>query len=123
MSQNNKPRLLLLNAIPANAILTPAALLVYPIDWERARELVRNYEERDVLESYIGHASTAAVLSKELGVEVSVNRGEARLSIGDRAIVVVLNRRVSGDVAVSKDDLRLLSVYVVDVMECTQPIL
>jgi len=48
MSQNQKPRLLILNAIPASAAPAPAALLVYPIDWERARELVRNYEERNL---------------------------------------------------------------------------
>jgi len=123
MSQNNKPRLLLLNAIPANAIPAPAALLIKPIDWEMARWVVNSYAKHGVVESYIGHQSTAAVLSKELGIEVPVNRSEARLNVGDRAIVAVLTRRVSGDVQVTKDDLRLLSVYVMDVMECTQPIL
>jgi len=114
-------KLYLLNAIPANAIPLPSVLVVYPIDWERAREVVRQYAERGLpIESYIGHQSTATLLAKELGIGVPVNRGEAKLDIGDRAIVVVLKRRVSGDVAVDKGDVVLLHVRVAHVSTCTE---
>jgi len=114
-------KLYLLNAIPANAIPLPSVLVVYPVDWERAREIVRQYAEKGLpIESYIGHHSTAALLAKELGIDVAVNRGEAKLNVGDRAIVVVLKRRVSGDVEVDKGDVALLHVRVAHVSACTE---
>ncbi|MEN3001867.1 MAG: YddF family protein [Armatimonadota bacterium] len=77
------------------ALLNAAILTAYgsydykPITVEEARALVSNG-----FVSYIGHESTAQVLSEILGVEVPVNRAVYVQQVGDRAIVFKLRDRL-----------------------------
>jgi len=104
-AQSHRPRLKILNALPIGALQhSHAHIEVREITPEKAREYAKSHE----VESYIGHPSTAKALSQMLGVEVPVNRGEARLEHGDRLLIAVLTRRVQGtDVEVKPEDLRL----------------
>lgn len=45
------------------------------------------------LDSAVGHASTAQILTELLGVEVAVNRQQFRQTIGQSALVFKLNGR------------------------------
>jgi len=42
---------------------------------------------RDPFQSFVGHANTAAILTNMLGVEVTMNRGDVTLNVGDELIV------------------------------------
>jgi len=101
----------LLNALPLNA-LPPAAKVTMEIeeivDPMDLRRIVANMK----IESFIGHASTAKALQELLGQEVGVNRAEATLQRGDTVIVVVLKRRIQGDVDVNLADLRFFLVKI-----------
>ena len=56
---------------------------VYPLS---AEEAAGEMASRNI-ESCIGHASTAAIVSELLGVEVPVNRCDVRLARGESALV------------------------------------
>jgi len=99
-----RPRIKVLNALPVGALQVKAAHIeIREVTPELAREYAKNHE----VESYIGHPSTARALSEMLGVEVPVNRAEARLEHGDRLLIAVLTRRVTGDQEVKPENLRL----------------
>ena len=55
------------------------------------KETARNFLERNGLESYIGHPSTADVLANLLGMAVPVRRDKAVLRDGESAIVAQYN--------------------------------
>jgi len=97
----------LLNALPIAALqITPATLVVREIKPEEVPKNAR-------YESYIGHPATAQLLSQLIGQEIPVNRGEAKLMPGDTILVVVLNKRVQGDVQqISVNDLRFFLVEI-----------
>ena len=59
------------------------------ISLEEARKLVHENE----LDSAIGHASTAAIMTTLLGVEVQVNRQLFSQQVGQLALVFKLNGR------------------------------
>jgi len=100
-----KMRVKLLNAIPASALPSNCTISVIETNWVEACVLINN----SVVESYIGHASTANLISKICGKPIDVNRAEAKLRKGDVAIVFALNRRISGDMAdVKPEDFRIL---------------
>jgi len=101
----NRMRVKLLNAIPASALPSNCTISVIETNWAEACVLIANSET----ESYIGHVSTAELISKMCGKNIPVNRGEARLHKGDVAIVFALNRRITGDMAdVKPEDFRIL---------------
>ena len=56
---------------------------IYPMSAEEAAGEMATHD----IESCIGHASTAAIVSALLGVEVSVNRCDVRLAKGESALV------------------------------------
>lgn len=79
-------RLALLNT----SILTTAGLYeLQDISLDDARELVKANE----LDSAIGHASTAEIMSTLLGVEVPVNRQMFVQNVNQTALVFKLNGR------------------------------
>jgi len=115
------PVLYLLNAVPLNALPDNSALLIRKIDWHLAKQLVSRFRDLGyAVISYIGHQSTAEVISAELGLQVGVNRGEAKLQHGDHALVFVLTRRLQQgtDAKVTKDDLAVYHVFVLHPDAC-----
>jgi len=82
-------RLILLNApvLPRRAMV----IVSEPTTIENVRALVRVAEK---IYSYIGHESTAQLLTQLLEREVPVNRGEYEPAKGDIAVVVRLKRRL-----------------------------
>ena len=71
------------NAFSLNMLKDNATLSVVELDPEEVSELTA----RRPLESCIGHADTAAVVSSVLGIEVPANRSTLRLSKGDDLLV------------------------------------
>jgi hypothetical protein len=69
----------------------PMVIVSSPTDLENVKSLVSISEK---IESYIGHESTARLLSELLSIEVPVNRGEYVPQKGDIAIVVRLKKRL-----------------------------
>lgn len=73
----------LLNAFSLNMIQTPGTFTVMEIDTPDAAELLEGYG----LESVVGHASTAAVFGRVLGMEVPCNRATVLLERDETAMV------------------------------------
>ena len=64
------------------------------------------------VESYIGHESTAQVLSRALNLEVKVNRGIYTPQRGDVGLVFRLRGRPQGDIKeIRLEDLEISIVY------------
>lgn len=80
-------RLVLLNA-PVLTVYGKFEFEQIPV--EKAREFIRQAE---TVESAIGHAATAEVLTKHLEFEVKMNRTEFRQEVGDAALVFRLKTR------------------------------
>lgn len=81
---------------------------------EAARELIEEARRRGlVIDSYIGHPSTARVLTEALGVSIEARRAEYKPADKELALVVRLRRRPArpGELEVSLDDLQFLAVY------------
>ena len=79
----------------STSILTEFGTYVYTgLTTEAARALVREYLERGfAVESAVGHAATAELLSLLLDHPVAVNRVEFRHAAGDVALVFKLRAR------------------------------
>ena len=102
-------RVVLLNAlVPYNGFIYVDGADIY-----LAHDLVHGARARlRPVESYIGHESTAQLLSKTLGFEVKVNRGIYTPQQGDVALVFRLRGRPQGDVKeVRLEDLEISIVY------------
>jgi len=93
-------KLVLLNA----AVLPrkPMVLVASPTTIENIRALITIAER---IESYIGHESTAKLLSDVLGIEVPTNRGEYTPEVGDVAVIAKLRRRLQ-----TPQDLKSITV-------------
>jgi hypothetical protein len=78
-----------------NAVVTrsdkPAIIVTMPASVDDVKALVKIAER---VESYIGHDSTAKLLSKVLGIDVAVNRAMYTPEMGDIAVVVKLKKRL-----------------------------
>ena len=61
-----------------------------PISTSEAEFLVK----RSVIESYIGHGDTAAILSDLLKKEIPFHRGFAKLNFGDKALIAQFGQRL-----------------------------
>jgi transcription elongation factor len=105
-------RLILLNApvLPKKPMVIVSELTTV----ENVKALVAVAEE---IISYIGHESTARLLSEILGVEVQVNRGEYEPQRGDIAVVVRLKRRLQTPQDIKNVTLEDLEFYVVSYEE------
>lgn len=78
----------LLNA----AILTSFGTFEFcPVSLADARKIIKNSQ----LNSAIGHAATAAVLSDLLEVEIETNRTEYKQEVGETALVFRLGSRIA----------------------------
>lgn len=81
-------RLVLLNA----PILTAHGRFEFePLSVEQARDVVRCAEQ---VESAIGHAATAEVMSKLLGYKVETNRTQFFQTVEDVALIFHLKKRI-----------------------------
>jgi len=84
-------KLVLLNALvphPEGAVMAVSPTLTI----EEVREIVRRAKK---IESYIGHQSTAELLTRLLGIKVECNRGMYRPNYDDYALVVRLRKRLA----------------------------
>jgi methyl coenzyme M reductase subunit C len=83
-------KIVLLNAL-VSVSDKPAIIISMPTTVENIKELVRRAK---VVESYIGHESTAKLLTMLLGREIPVNRGMYTPENKDLAVVVRLKKRL-----------------------------
>lgn len=91
-------RIALLNT----AIMTEFGEYSYrPIDVENAKRLI----ESRGFESYIGHPSTAEIMSSILGVRVSICRSEYKQQGGMTALVFKLNTRLDTPRELTLDEI------------------
>jgi len=74
------------------------------ISLEKARELVK---EKEFI-SFVGHPSTAEVMSKLLGIEIPANRISVELDMGDEVLVMSLNQRLPEGKVLGKEELEEL---------------
>jgi hypothetical protein len=80
-------KIALLNA----AILTSFGTFKFsPVSFARARKISKNSQ----INSAIGHAATAVVLSDLLEVEIEMNRAEYKQDVGETALVFRLKSRI-----------------------------
>jgi len=114
-----KRKVYLLNALPVGALPQRAAVLIAEIGWEHAKVLAKSFAEMGYeFVSYIGHQSTAELVSKELGIPAGVNRAEAKLEYDAHALIFALAKRVSGDVQVAKDDIKVYHALILEEEAC-----
>ena len=78
-----------------------ATILVESIDLEKAKELLNRYG----FISAVGHESTAAFLSRLLGLPVPFNRVAVQLERGDVAVVFQLLSRLPEGKILTKEEL------------------
>ena len=102
-------KIVLLNAlVPVSN--KPAITISVPINIEEAKEIIRKAKN---VESYIGHESTAKLLTQLFEREVQVNRGMYIPQNHDTAVVIRLKKRLEKpeDVkTVTPNDIELLLV-------------
>jgi len=106
---SNVGKVILLNAlVPYTDDVS--IMLVIPITVEEAKKLI---ERATVIESFIGHESTAKLLSQLFEREIQTNRGMYKPKDNDLAIVVRLKKRLEKpeDVKnITTNDIELLLV-------------
>ncbi len=80
-----------------------------PVSLERAKRLVQEYQtNRHTIRSYIGHQSTADLMSRVLGYPVEVNRGQYTHEVGDVALVFKLKGRPPEGAILTLDELEAM---------------
>lgn len=85
-------RVVLMNS----AVITKSGTYVArEITPDEAREMVRKSQELGEIISYVGYEQTAEYMSKTLGIDVPLNRGQVDLQKGDIMIVCKLKYRVA----------------------------
>lgn len=92
------------------SILTTYGTYSYePVSLERAKEIIEEYQANgSAIRSYIGHQSTAELMSRLLGYPVGVNRGQYHHEVGDVAIVFKLKGRPPEGAILSLDELEAM---------------
>lgn len=90
-----------------SGILTAYGVYTYePVSLERARELIRTYSQSGGnIRSYVGHQTTADLMSRLLGYPVQVHRGQYVQEAGDVAIVFKLKGRPPEGAILSLNEL------------------
>lgn len=93
-----------------SSVLTAYGLYRYePLTIEAARRLVARSQSDGVrLRSAIGHAATARLMTRLLGVEVPVSRVAIAQQVGEQAIVFRLNERPPEGVVLSEAELEAI---------------
>jgi len=74
-----------------------------PISVEEAKTLLRGG-----FQSAVGHSATAEVMSRILGVQIPMDRGQIFMQPGDRAIVFRLLTRLPEGRVLSREELEAL---------------
>lgn len=99
----NETKITLLNS----SILTSFGSYVYkPLTLEEARTLIKEFQrEGKVIESAIGHRSTADLLTTLLDLPVAVNRVEFKQSVNDAALIFKLKERAPEGKVLSHEEL------------------
>lgn len=110
----------LLNAFSVNMLENPRNEYGSTSVYFQRVTLIRAQSMLEVhgVESAIGHPSTAAVLSRRLGMEIPVNRVDVRLGSKERALLaqITLPRLAEGEVLSEQQlDQTEVKFYVVDV--------
>ena len=102
-SENMAKRLVLLNT----SIITAYGSYEYkPITLDDARALVREFRHSGkIIESAVGHQSTADLLGVLLDLQVPVNRMEVKQSLDDIALVFKLGRRAPEGKILDRDEI------------------
>ena len=85
-----------------SAVLTSYGTYSYD---QISRDQARGLLQSDVYQSAIGHAVTAAVLSEQLGIQVSLNRIQISMEAGDKAIVFRLRDRLPENAVLGQAEL------------------
>ncbi len=105
-------RLILMNS----AVITKSGTYVArEITPDEARDIVRKSQElgREII-SYVGYEQTAEYMSKTLGIDVPLNRGQVDLQKVDIMLVCKLKYRVANPATkgapVSEDDFEWMEV-------------
>ena len=106
------PRIVLLTGLPTKCAARWQYLVVRRVvDVDALRAVIARAVAEDGFElaSYVGHESTAKVLSQVLGFEVEVNRAEWDCDPEDLAIIAVLRYRPKqpGDIEAKPEDVEL----------------
>lgn len=103
-------RLILMNS----AVITKSGTYVArEITPDEARDIVRKSQGLEII-SYVGYEQTAEYMSKTLGIDVPLNRGQVDLQKGDIMLVCKLKYRVANPATkgapVSEDDFEWMEV-------------
>lgn len=94
--------ILLLNTLILTDRKEKAMYLKDKITKETAIDLIGQHG----YESAIGHAATARVMSEDFGLEIPVNRQEAKQELGQMAICCKLKGRPKEGVILNEDEIR-----------------
>jgi len=99
----DETKLTLLNT----SILTSFGTYVYePLTLEEARALASEFEQKGkIIQSAIGHQTTADLLSGLLGLTVAVNRTEYKQAVNDVALIFKLKGRPPEGKVLSREEL------------------
>jgi hypothetical protein len=99
-------KLILLNT----SVLTNYGTFVYEaVSLEQVRKLISEYQQSGkIIESAIGHASTAELLSLLLEFPVAVNRTEFKQTSDDLALIFKLKQRVTENKVLTREELEAI---------------
>ncbi|MGQ9896721.1 MAG: STIV orfB116 family protein [Acidobacteriota bacterium] len=99
-------RLLFLNA----SILTAYGVYRYElVTLDRARQIIAEFRQSGCnLYSAVGHRSTAALMTRLLGVDIPFNRVAVEQLVGESAIVLCLNCRPPEGMVLSLADIEAI---------------
>jgi len=90
----------LVNAISPSMFPIPCRLVLNHINTDEAKELLEY-----MFYNAIGHAGTAAVVSKLLDKEIKANRANIYVNYNDRLIVFALKKRIEEGRVLSEDEI------------------
>lgn len=77
----------LINALSGSMFSLPATVTLTELSLESAARLAQKAHEFGSLQSFVGHADTAALFERELGVPVEVRRERCLLLCDDLALL------------------------------------
>lgn len=108
-------RVILLNAIvPGHEMVVGMWKLPLTHEYIKLMGLVlRKAQEQGKLLSYIGHQSTAKLVSRVFGINVTVNRGMYEPRSRDLAVVVRLKKRLPRSMDVQEIDVNDIEVWLI----------
>ncbi len=101
---NPRKKIVLLNAISVSMIPNGGGIVTNPISVEEAKKLVSEAP----VESFIGHAATAQLLSQLLGINVETNRAMFVAKEPAEAIIVSITERLPEGKVLTHEELQQL---------------